>query len=34
MGLLSSGHCIGMCGPLVLAIPASTGKWTAHIACH
>jgi sulfite exporter TauE/SafE len=26
LGLLGTGHCLGMCGPLVLAIPASSGR--------
>lgn len=25
MGFLSGGHCLGMCGPLVLALPVSPG---------
>jgi hypothetical protein len=29
MGLLGTGHCIGMCGPIVLAIPAQTGTTSA-----
>lgn len=28
MGLFSGGHCIGMCGPLVLALPVdATSRW-------
>jgi sulfite exporter TauE/SafE len=34
LGLLGSGHCIGMCGPLVVAFPARTGKFAAHLAYH
>ncbi len=26
MGLLASGHCLGMCGPLVLALPHGNGS--------
>jgi sulfite exporter TauE/SafE len=26
MGFLSGGHCLGMCGPLVLALPVSEGR--------
>jgi len=26
LGLLGSGHCAGMCGPIVLAVPAATGR--------
>jgi sulfite exporter TauE/SafE len=31
LGLLGTGHCIGMCGPLVLAIPTQTGKMSSHL---
>ena len=34
LGLLGTGHCLGMCGPLVFAFPAQTGKFTAHIYYH
>ncbi len=34
LGLLGSGHCIGMCGPLVVALPGQTGRLTAHLAYH
>ncbi|MFO7715607.1 sulfite exporter TauE/SafE family protein [Desulfosarcina sp.] len=34
LGLLGSGHCIGMCGPLVVALPGQTGRFTAHLAYH
>jgi sulfite exporter TauE/SafE len=34
LGLLGSGHCIGMCGPLVLAFPASAGRFSAHLYYH
>jgi sulfite exporter TauE/SafE len=26
LGLLGTGHCLGMCGPIVLAVPASSGR--------
>jgi len=26
LGLLGSGHCAGMCGPIVLAVPGATGR--------
>ena len=32
LGLLGTGHCLGMCGPLVLAIPAGAGGFVAHLA--
>ncbi len=31
LGFLGTGHCIGMCGPLVLAIPTQTGRISAHV---
>ena len=34
LGLLGTGHCIGMCGPLVLAIPAQAGRLTGHLLYH
>lgn len=34
LGLLSTGHCIGMCGPLVFAFPASTGRFLPHVLYH
>ena len=28
VGLLGGGHCVGMCGPIVFALPGATGsKW-------
>jgi sulfite exporter TauE/SafE len=34
LGLAGTGHCLGMCGPLVAAIPGQTGRWSAHLAYH
>lgn len=34
LGLFGTGHCLGMCGPLVIAFPAQTGKFAAHLAYH
>jgi uncharacterized protein len=34
LGLLGTGHCIGMCGPLVLAFPGRTGKLMPHVWYH
>ncbi len=34
LGLMGSGHCIGMCGPLVVALPGQTGRLAAHLAYH
>lgn len=31
LGFLGTGHCIGMCGPLVLAIPTQRGRVSAHV---
>jgi sulfite exporter TauE/SafE len=32
LGLAGSFHCAGMCGPLVLAMPAAGGRLGAHVA--
>lgn len=34
LGLTGTGHCLGMCGPLVIAIPGQVGRWSAHLAYH
>ena len=34
LGLLGTGHCIGMCGPLVVALPGQTARLSAHLAYH
>ena len=34
LGLLGSGHCLGMCGPLILAFPATTGRFSSHLFYH
>lgn len=34
LGLLGTGHCLGMCGPLVLAFPGRTGRFLPHIWYH
>ncbi len=34
LGLLGSGHCLGMCGPLVVALPGQFGRWRAHFMYH
>jgi uncharacterized protein len=31
IGLLGSFHCVGMCGPIALALPLNTGSWTSRI---
>jgi len=32
LGLLGSFHCVGMCGPIALAIPLKTTSWLARIS--
>ncbi len=34
LGLLGTGHCLGMCGPLVLALPFSTRGFLVHLVYH
>ena len=34
LGILGTGHCIGMCGPLVIAFPARSGKFASHLFYH
>ena len=34
LGLTGTGHCIGMCGPLVVAIPGQAKKFSAHFLYH
>ncbi|MEW6441293.1 MAG: sulfite exporter TauE/SafE family protein [bacterium] len=34
MGAAGTGHCIGMCGPLVLAIPGQAGRLFPHLLYH
>lgn len=34
LGLLGSGHCLGMCGPLIIALPGRFGRWSAHGVYH
>jgi sulfite exporter TauE/SafE len=31
LGFLGTGHCIGMCGPLVVALPGQFDNWRAHL---
>lgn len=31
LGLLGTGHCLGMCGPLILAFPSATGRFSSHV---
>ncbi|UCF92742.1 MAG: sulfite exporter TauE/SafE family protein [Desulfobacterales bacterium] len=34
LGLLGTGHCLGMCGPLIFAFPSRTGKFASHLYYH
>lgn len=34
LGLTGTGHCIGMCGPLIIAFPGQTQKVSAHLLYH
>ena len=34
LGFLAQGHCIGMCGPLIIAFPGQTGRFTPHLFYH
>ena len=34
LGVLGTGHCLGMCGPLVLALPGRSGRFPPHLAYH
>ena len=34
LGFLGSGHCVGMCGPLVVAFPGQSGRFGAHLCYH
>ena len=34
LGILRTGYCIGMCGPLVFAFPSRTGKVLPHLFYH
>jgi len=34
LGLIGTGHCVGMCGPLIFAFPGRTGRFTPHLFYH
>jgi hypothetical protein len=34
LGLFGTGHCVGMCGPLVFAFPGQTGRFVSHLLYH
>ncbi len=34
LGFLGTGHCLGMCGPLVFAFPGRTGRMLPHLWYH
>jgi hypothetical protein len=34
LGLLGTGHCVGMCGPLIFAFPGRSGRFMSHVWYH
>jgi sulfite exporter TauE/SafE len=34
LGILGTGHCLGMCGPLVVAFPMRAGGFVSHLYYH
>ncbi len=34
LGVLGTGHCVGMCGPLIFALPGRTGRFIPHVWYH
>ena len=34
LGLIGQGHCLGMCGPLIIAFPGRTGRFMPHLFYH
>ncbi len=34
LGFFGTGHCFGMCGPLIFAFPGQTGKLISHLYYH
>ncbi|MGD9017156.1 MAG: sulfite exporter TauE/SafE family protein [Desulfobacterales bacterium] len=34
LGLFGTGHCIGMCGPLIIAFPGRSQQWRGHAYYH
>jgi sulfite exporter TauE/SafE len=34
LGFFGSGHCLGMCGPIVVALPGRYERWQAHLIYH
>ena len=34
LGLLGTGHCVGVCGPLVFAFPGRSGRFMSHVWYH
>jgi sulfite exporter TauE/SafE len=34
LGLLGTGHCVGMCGPLIFAFPGRAGRFMSHAWYH
>jgi sulfite exporter TauE/SafE len=34
LGLVGTGHCLGMCGPLIIAFPGQSKQISAHLCYH
>jgi sulfite exporter TauE/SafE len=34
LGLFGTGHCVGICGPLVFAFPRQTGRFVSNLVYH
>lgn len=34
LGLIGTGHCVGMCGPLIFAFPGRTARFMPHVWYH
>jgi sulfite exporter TauE/SafE len=34
LGLFGTGHCVGMCGPLIFALPGRTARFMPHVWYH
>jgi sulfite exporter TauE/SafE len=34
LGFFGTGHCVGMCGPIVLAVPARAGRFLPQLTYH
>jgi sulfite exporter TauE/SafE len=34
LGIFGTGHCLGMCGPLIFALPGRSGRFAPHLWYH